>query len=107
MRIRKSIVYSDEGKVRTNLPARLNAETAAAILGFALHDIQILCRAKLLTPLGRPAANAPKYFARVEIEQLAIDIEWLNRASIETSKYWRRKRETSKESQLPDADIER
>ena len=66
---------------------------AAKLLGFAQHDIQILMGAGKLQPLGDPAANAPKWFAAVEVIRLAADREWLNKATREVSKYWRYKRE--------------
>jgi hypothetical protein len=75
------------------LPARLDAAATARLLGFAEHDIQVLLRAGKLTPLGDPAPNAPKWFAAIELIQLAADREWLSRASREVSKYWRHKRE--------------
>src|SRR5438132_9584899 len=49
------------------LPGRLNTLEAAVTLGFHEHDIAPLIAAKLLAPLGKPAPNAPKYFAAVEI----------------------------------------
>lgn len=75
------------------LPARLDVAQTAKQLGFAEHDIQILMAAGKLTPLGDPAPNAPKWFAAVEIIRLALDQDWLNRATREVGKYWRRKRE--------------
>ena len=76
-----------------NLPARLDVPTTAKVLGFAEHDIQILMAAHKLTPLGDPAQNAPKWFAAIEIIQLAADKDWLHKATKEVSKYWRHKRE--------------
>ena len=76
-----------------NLPARLSAAETARVLGFAENDIQILMAARKLTPLGDPAQNAPKWFAAVEILQLATDKDWLSKATKEVSKYWRHKRE--------------
>lgn len=76
-----------------NLPARLSVAETAKVLGFAEHDIQILMAARKLTPLGDPAPNAPKWFAAVEVIQLATNKEWLNKATKEVSKYWRHKRE--------------
>ncbi len=70
------------------LPARLNTAETAIILGFQEHDIATLVAAKLLPPLGRPAANAPKYFATVEVNRLADDREWLSRATKELSRHW-------------------
>ncbi len=75
-----------------NLPARLDVPATAKLLGFAEHDIQILMSAGRLTPLGSPAPNAPKWFAAVEMIRLAGDQAWLNLATKELAKYWRRKR---------------
>jgi hypothetical protein len=49
------------------LPARLNTSEIAVLLGFQEHDIAPLVATKLLTPLGKPAPNAPKYFAAIEV----------------------------------------
>ena len=76
-----------------NLPARLDVEATAKLLGFAKHDIQILMSVGKLTPLGDPASNAPKWFAAVEMIQLATDQVWLHKATKEISKYWQNKRE--------------
>jgi len=46
-----------------------------------------------LKPLGKPAANAPKFFARVEIERYGEDVAWLNQATRCVAQYWRRKRD--------------
>ena len=75
------------------LPARLDAASAAKLLGFAEHDVQVLMRTGKLTPLGDPAPNAPKWFSAIELIRLAADRDWLSRASREVSKYWRHKRE--------------
>lgn len=76
-----------------NLPARLEVVATARLLGFAEHDIQILMAASLLTPLGDPAANAPKWFATIELIRLATDEQWLHKATKVVAKYWRQKRE--------------
>jgi hypothetical protein len=76
-----------------DLPARLDVATTAKLLGFAKHDIQILMAVGKLMPLGDPAANAPKWFAAVEVIRLATDREWLHKATKELSKYWRHKRD--------------
>ena len=49
------------------LPARLSTGETAVLLGFQEHDIAPLIAAKLLAPLGKPAPNAPKYFATVDV----------------------------------------
>ena len=41
------------------LPGRLNTTETAVLLGVQDHDVPILTAAKLLVPLGKPAANAP------------------------------------------------
>jgi hypothetical protein len=75
-----------------NLPARLSVEATASVLGFQVHDVAILVAEKLLSPLGRPAPNAPKYFAKVTVEQYATDVQWLHKATVAVSRYWKRKR---------------
>ena len=62
-------------------------------LTFAESDIQVLMAVGKLTPLGDPAPNAPKWFAAVEMIQLAADKDWLHKATKEISKFWRLKRE--------------
>ena len=46
-----------------------------------------------LTPLGDPATNAPKWIAALEIIRLAVDQDWLHKATKEIAKFWRNKRE--------------
>ena len=83
-----------------NLPARLDVEATAKLLGFAEHDIQILMAVGKLTPLGDPAPNAPKWFAAVELIRLAADQDWLHKATKEITKHWRKKRE-GRQNNLP------
>jgi hypothetical protein len=73
------------------LPGRLNTSEAALLLGFQDHDVALLVAAKLLVPLGRPAPNAPKYFAAVEIAECASDLEWLSSATKHLAKHWQQK----------------
>ena len=73
------------------LPARLDFTQAAALLGFREHDIPILVRARLLKPLGNPAANCVKYFSSVELEKLANEEAWLARATKAVNDHWRKK----------------
>ena len=82
--------HYDQTKNRTSprLPGRLNADQAAAVLGFAPHDIPLLVRAKLLSPLGKPAPNAIKFFAAVVVERLAEDDTWLGKATNAIYNYW-------------------
>jgi len=74
------------------LPARLNVSQTAKLLGFSEHDVPVLMAAKLLDPLGSPAANSPKYFARIAVLEHANDLKWLDRATRAVAKYWQNKR---------------
>ena len=82
------------GKILLNsvrLPARLNAEQTATLLGFQEHDLGPLIAAGLLKPLGTPASNSPKYFSAVSVEKLVADERWLDRATRALAKYWSEK----------------
>jgi hypothetical protein len=72
----------------TRLPGRLTSEQTAPLLGFGPHDIPILVKARLLKPLGNPPPNAVKYFAAGDIEKLALDSEFLNRATKAVYIHW-------------------
>lgn len=74
-----------------NPPARLTAEQVAWILNCATYDVPVVVSAGLLKPLGVPAANSPKYFATVEILELAKDRAWLARMSQTLQRFWQRK----------------
>lgn len=73
------------------LPARLDANQTASILGFQEHDIPPLVKEELLEPLGKPMPNARKYFARVQIMEIAEDKAWLSKATKLISQYWQGK----------------
>jgi hypothetical protein len=81
---------NDHGKLQgfARLPARLIAAQAAELLGFAAHDIPVLIKAKLLTPLGKPAPNAVKFFAAVTVEELACNTAWLAKATAAIYGFW-------------------
>ena len=77
----------------TTMKTRYRMMSRGKLLGFAVHDMQILMAVGKLTPLGDPAPNAPKWFAAVEMIRLATDHDWLNKATYEIAKCWRSKRE--------------
>lgn len=79
-----------------NIPARLNVEEVAFLLGFSAHDIPILVTGGLLKPLGRPPNNGVKYFATVVIEENRKDSKWLAQASDYLVKHWRTKNQNKK-----------
>lgn len=73
------------------LPARLDAKQSADVLGFQEHDIPVLISRELLQPLGKPADNARKYFALVEILARAEDVHWLGKATRTLYQHWQDK----------------
>jgi hypothetical protein len=60
----------------------------AQLLGFSEHDIPVLIRVRLLKPLGNPPPNGHKYFATVELERLAQDPNWLDKATRAVTQHW-------------------
>jgi len=52
------------------------------------HDIPILVAHGLLTPLGKPVQSSVKYFAKVVLEELEKDVEWLHRAKATVQEHW-------------------
>jgi hypothetical protein len=73
------------------LPARLDAPQTAQLLGFSEHDIPVLIRLRLLKPLGNPPPNGHNYFATVELERLAQDPNWLDKATRAVIQHWQSK----------------
>ncbi|MGH7978930.1 MAG: hypothetical protein ACREE6_06100 [Limisphaerales bacterium] len=59
--------------------ACVGMEAAAAIFGWPDYYLPFLIRAGHLRPLGKPAQNARKWFATVEIER-SCDPDWLDKA---------------------------
>ena len=61
-------------------PACVGMEDAAAMFGWPNYYLPFLIRAGHLKPLGKPAQNARKWFATVELERMACDPDWLDKA---------------------------
>jgi len=55
------------------------------------HDIPVLAAAKLLRPLGEPAANSTKYFATGELLVLLEDRAWLAKVTRALAEHWKKK----------------
>jgi len=55
-------------------------EAAAGIFGWTDYYLRLLVRDGHLKPLGKPAQNARKWFATVEIERMSCDPDWLDKA---------------------------
>jgi hypothetical protein len=71
------------------LPARLDVNQAADVLGFLPHEIVVLLKAGLLKPLGKPPPNGHKFFCTIEISTLAQNREWLDKATRTVTRHWR------------------
>lgn len=83
------------------LPARLNAEQVAALLGFAPHDIPTLTARGLLKPLVKRDVKTVKYYAAVELLTLRSDIAWLAKASQSVNDHWRTKNSRRRSAAMP------
>ncbi len=73
------------------LPARVDSNGAAILLGFSAHDIPVLVAAKLLVPLGRPRPTSVKYFCVADLAIHAGNAAWLTRATTCVGAYWEAK----------------
>jgi hypothetical protein len=78
------------------LPARLTAEQAAWVLNCQPHDVPVLVVARLLKPLGNPLPNSVKYFASVDVLELAKDPAWLGKITNAVNLHWRKKNAAKK-----------
>jgi hypothetical protein len=72
------------------LPARLTAEQAAWVLNCQTHDVSILVAARLLKPLGNPAANGIKFLATAELLEQAKDKAWLVKVTNAVNHHWQK-----------------
>ena len=72
-------------------PARLTTEQTAWLLNCQPHDVPILVSARLLKPLGSSPPNSVKYFATVDLLELAKDRAWLAKATNAVVQHWREK----------------
>ena len=88
------LVLNDELRVflnLTRLPAYLNEAQTAALLGLKRDHIPILAAYGFLKPMGEPAPNGEKLYARVRVLKNAENEEWLSRAKAVLSDHWRKK----------------
>ena len=72
-------------------PARLTAEQAAWVLNCQPHDVPVLVVARLLQPLGNPQPNSVKYFATMEVLDLARDRTWLAKVTNAVGQHWKQR----------------
>jgi len=73
------------------LPGRLDRASAAKLLGVAEHDLAVLEKRGLVPSLGRPAPNAPRYYASAVIESLARDPQAMDKITRVLTEHWSRK----------------
>jgi hypothetical protein len=73
------------------LPARLTAEQAAWVINCQPHDVPVLVAARLLKPLGSPAANGIKFFAASELLELVEDRTWLAKVTNAVNQHWQKR----------------
>ena len=73
------------------LPAMLNIQQTAVLLGLAEHDVPVLIGVGLLKPLGDPPPNAVKYFASIQVLELAGELSRLCKIRNAVYEYWRGK----------------
>ncbi len=85
----------------TILPARLNSEQAAWLLGVRPESIAVLCKARVLVPLGNPPLNGVKYFATCVLSELRNDARWLARASDAIYRHWQFKNSQKRKGKTP------
>jgi hypothetical protein len=78
------------------LPARLTAEQVAWVINCQPHDIPVLVAARLLKPLGNPAANGIKFFAASELVELSKDRAWLVKMTNAINQHWQRNNASKK-----------
>lgn len=91
----------------TTYPARLTKEQTAAYLGFEPDQITVLIKNRLLKPLGRPAPTGDKFFAKIELDKLKTDKEWLSKATLAVTDYWKAKnaRKSKAANQTPKPNV--
>ena len=87
-----------------HLPARLDVEQTAALLGHHPNHIALLIEGRFLKPLGNPPKNGVKLFAACDVLAKSKDTEWLDKASRYVIRQWAEKNARQKHS--PAAQLE-
>ena len=70
-------------------PGRMNAQQTGWYMGFNEQEVTILIGQGLLKPLGNPAPNSVRYFAKAELDHHDSDPRWLHKASAALGGHWR------------------
>jgi hypothetical protein len=82
------------------IPARLDAEQVATLLGFSAGDIPVLVSNRLLRPLGKPMPNARKYFSWHSVVERAHDETWLVKATQKVYDHWAGKNARKRQAEV-------
>lgn len=61
------------------------------MLNCQAHEVPVLVVARPLKPLGNPQANSVKYYATVEVLDLAKDHTWLAKVTNAVGQHWKQK----------------
>jgi hypothetical protein len=86
------------------LPARLDVEQTAALLGHHPNHIALLVEGRFLKPLGNPVKNGVKMFAACEVLARSSDAEWLEKAARYLTRKWAEKNARYKQGPAPSAE---
>lgn len=71
-----------------HFPARMLQEEVAELLRMSAHDIPVLVAHGLLKPLGNPIQSSVKYFPTAVLMELAVNVEWLDKATATIQGHW-------------------
>jgi hypothetical protein len=66
------------------------------VLNYQPHDVPILITARLLKPLGNPAANGIKFFAASELLEQVQDRAWLAKVTNALNQHWQKRNAAKK-----------
>jgi hypothetical protein len=88
---REKLVQRERFLNMRHLPARMTPEEAAAFMGMSSHDFPILVANGLIKPLGNPLQSSIKWYAKVVLEELRDNSEWLDRATAILQTHWNMK----------------
>jgi len=75
-----SIQHQTETPNRKKYAVCVGVEEASSFFGWPMYFFPVLVSAGHLKPLGKPVQNSRKWFAMSELERLASDVQWLDKA---------------------------
>lgn len=81
------------------LPASLDVDQTAVLLGVHRDGIRLLIEEGLLDPLGNPPPNGVKMFLSSDVVERANDRKWMNRAHKTVREYQQRKNASQRQKQ--------